>query len=159
MSRGLLVPASYVLLLRGDRADVPRGDRARVEVLLHLRQHTGFRDGHWASLAGHVEVGETAAAAAVREAREEAGVEIAPRDLEPLTTVHRIIPGAGQVEQRVDFFWTARSWTGEPRITEPAKTADLRWFALDALPEPVVPHERTVLDALRTGAVPAILLA
>lgn len=151
MSRSLLVPASYVLLLRGDGPDA--------QVLLHLRQGTGFRDGYWASLAGHVEDGETARAAAVREAREESGVQIAPADLTPLTTLHRIIPGAGQVEQRVDFFWTARRWTGEPRITEPAKTADLGWFGLAALPDLVVPHERTVLDALRAGPVPAILLA
>jgi hypothetical protein len=31
------------------------------------------------------------------------------------------------------------------------KAADLRWFALDALPDPVVPHERMVLESLRSG--------
>ncbi|MDQ4118354.1 MAG: DNA mismatch repair protein MutT, partial [Actinomycetota bacterium] len=33
---------------------------------------------------------------------------------------------------------------------------DLAWFALDALPDPVVPHERRVLESLRAGATPAI---
>jgi 8-oxo-dGTP diphosphatase len=150
--RSLLVPASYVFLLREGTGGP--------EVLLHLRRGTGYLDGHWASLAGHIEDGETAADAAVREVREEADVELDPADLEPLTTVHRVTPGAGQVEQRVDFFWTARRWRGEPRVAEPAKNAGLGWFALDELPDPVQPQEAQVLARLRSGApVPAILLA
>ena len=39
---------------------------------------------------------------------------------------------------------------------EAAKCADLRWFPLDSLPDPVVPHELTVLEALRAGAVPPL---
>ena len=152
MPRGLLVPASYVLLVR-------EGDGGR-EVLLHLRTGTGFMDDHWATLAGHVEQGETARAAAVREAAEEAGVVIEEDDLVPVTTLHRIHPGEDQVEQRVDFFWLAERWTGVPRIVEPEKAADLRWFPLSSLPEPVVPHERDVLTRVAGGGVvPAILLA
>ncbi len=156
MSRALLVPASYVLLLRGG----PGNGADDREVLLQLRQGTGFRDGHWATMAGHVEEGETAHAAAAREVLEECGVRVDEDALAPLTTVHRIIPGAGQVEQRVDFFWTAEDWTGVPRIAEPGRTADLRWFPLRALPDPVVPHEREVLTRLTGGGlVPPILLA
>ena len=151
MGRSLLVAASYVLLLRP-------GPHGR-EVLLHLRQHTGYTDGHWASLAGHVEDGETALAAAVREAREEAAVEIDPADLHPLTTLHRITPGAGQREQRVDFFWTAERWSGDPVIAEPEKNAGFGWFPLTALPDPVVPHEALVLARLRAGTVPPVLIA
>ena len=50
-----------------------------------------------------------------------------------------------------------RARYGEPRILEPQKCADLRWFRLDALPDPVVPHELAVLTALRDGDVPPIL--
>ncbi len=42
-------------------------------------------------------------------------------------------------------------------MREPHRTADMGWFALDALPEPVVPHELEVLRALAAGQVPAIL--
>ena len=152
MARALLVPASYVILLQGDGPER--------EVLLQLRQGTGYRDGHWATLAGHLEAGETARAGAAREALEECGVRIAEEDLQPVTTVHRTTPGAGQAEQRVDFFWTAEQWTGVPRIAEPERTADLRWFPLASPPEPVVPHELEVLTRLASGGVvPAILLA
>ena len=138
------MPASYVLLLR-DRSTSPGGD----EVLLQLRQNTGYMDGHWAAAAaGHVERGETAYDAARREAREEIGVEVA--DLTFVTSMQRT-QGADPIDERIDFFFICRSWTGEPRIVEPAKCAAMEWFALDALPDPVVPHERFVLERVGTG--------
>jgi 8-oxo-dGTP pyrophosphatase MutT (NUDIX family) len=136
-----VVPASYVFLLRAGES----GD----EVLLQLRQHTGYMDGHWAAAAaGHVERGETAYDAAHREAREEIGV--GGLALEFLTSMQRT-QHADPIDERVDFFFSARAWSGEPRIVEPAKCAALEWFPLVALPEPVVPHERVVLDGLGTG--------
>ncbi|GAA4864122.1 NUDIX domain-containing protein [Pseudonocardia benzenivorans] len=141
-----LVPAAYVLLLRTG----PRGE----EVLLQLRRGTGFMDGHWAAAAaGHVEEAESVTRAAVREAAEELGVVVDPADLVALTAMHRTRATGLPVDERVDFFFTCRAWRGEPRAAE-AKAADVRWFALDALPEPVVPHERWVLDQLARGAVP-----
>ena len=35
-----------------------------------------------------------------------------------------------------------------PRTLEPEKSAALEWFPLTALPDPVVPHEKYVLDRL-----------
>lgn len=148
--RFAVVPAAYVLMLRETEAGT--------EVLLQLRQGTGYRDGHWAAAAaGHVEANEPVHAAACREAAEEVGVEIAPRDLEPLAVMHRTHANGRPVDERVDFFFTCRRWTGEPRLIEATKAADLRWYALDALPEPVVPHERFVLDGLRKGELAPIL--
>ena len=145
-----VVPAAYVLLLRGTGPDA--------EVLLQLRQGTGYRDGHWAAAAaGHVEADESVFAAACREAAEELGVKIDEGDLEPLTTMHRTHGNHDPVDERVDFFFTCERFEGEPRRLEPHKSADLRWFDLDALPDPVVPHERRVLDLLRADRVPAIL--
>lgn len=141
-----IIPAAYVLLLR--EAD------DGTEVLLQLRQNTGFMDGHWASAAaGHVEAGETAAAAALREAREELG--LADADLHFVTAMQRT-NGPEPIEQRIDFFFAARSWAGEPAIREAAKAAELRWARLgelDALPGPVVPHERYVLDGLHARSL------
>jgi 8-oxo-dGTP diphosphatase len=137
----VVVPASYVFLLR-DGIGGP-------EVLLQLRQNTGYMDGHWAAAAaGHVERGETAYDAAHREAREELGVE--GLDLRFELTMQRTqhdLP----IDERVDFFFTCRSWRGEPRIVEPEKCADLRWCPLDALPDPVVPHEALALASLGKG--------
>jgi len=149
-SRFRVVPASYVVLRR---------DAGAGQVLLQLRSGTGYRDGHWAcAAAGHVEAGESAVAAAVREAREELGVRIAPEDLVPLCAMHRTHANGRPVDERVDFFFTCTQYEGSPRLLELHKSADLRWFDLAALPDPVVPHERRVLDLLRTGQVPPILV-
>ena len=138
-----VVPASYVFLLRDT------GPGTTDEVLLQLRQNTGYMDDHWAAAAaGHVERGETAYDAAHREAREEIGVE--GLALEFVTSMQRT-QHADPIDERIDFFFSARSWTGEPRIVEPAKAAALEWFPLDRLPDRVVPHERFVLEGLGTG--------
>jgi 8-oxo-dGTP diphosphatase len=136
-----VVPAAYVLLLRR----VGQND----EVLLQLRCG--------AAAAGHVELDESVHAAACREAAEELGIGIEPADLVPLTTMHRTHGNRQEIDERVDFFFACRSWTGEPRLLEQAKAADLRWCSLDDLPDPVVPHERFVLAGLRSGDLPAIV--
>ncbi len=146
--RFVIVPASYVFFLRDN------GDPAVAEVLLQLRRGTGYMDEHWAAAAaGHVERGETAAAAARREAAEE--VDVTDVELEFLTAMQRTAHDL-PIDERVDFFFAARSWSGMPRIVEPMKCAAMEWFPLAALPDPVVPHERFVLEALRTGAVPPL---
>lgn len=140
-----LVPVSYVILRRGN------------SVLLQLRQGTGYMDGHWATAAaGHVETGESSAEAARREAREELGVEIDANHLLPLTTMHRSQGNAAAAAGRIDFFFTCESWTGREQIMEPDKAGGLKWFDLDELPEALVPHERFVLERLKSGLPPTI---
>jgi 8-oxo-dGTP diphosphatase len=144
-----LVPAAYVLLMRDGEA---RDGRPAAEVLLQRRRNTGFMDGHWAaSAAGHVEPGEACTAAAVREAREELGVSLSPEDLVGLCAVHRHQDTDRPVDQRVDFFFSCRRWSGEPTLQE-GKASALAWFDVATLPDPVVPHELVVFRRLRAGA-------
>jgi ADP-ribose pyrophosphatase YjhB (NUDIX family) len=147
LDRFVVVPAAYVFLLR------PGTDGT--EVLLQRRGDVPFMAGHWAAgAAGHVEAGETAYDAATREALEELGVTDV--ELSFLTSMQRTA-GGEPIDERIDFFFTARAWSGEPRIMEAAKATDLGWFPLRALPEPMVPHEAMVLDLLARGAVPPYL--
>lgn len=144
------MPAAYVVFLREGQNGA--------EVLLHLRQGTGYMDGHWATIAGHVEAGESVLAAAVREASEEVGVEIAEADLVPLTVMQRTQNNDDPIEERVDFIFTCRLWIGEPRRAELDKSAALGWFPLSDLPSPVVPHELLVLERLASGQpVPLVI--
>jgi 8-oxo-dGTP pyrophosphatase MutT (NUDIX family) len=148
MERFQVVPAAYLLLMRGDGADV--------EVLLQRRgPATSFMAGHWASAAaGHVELGESVHVAAAREASEELGIEVAVDDIEPLCAMQRTLPGVSDpVEQRVDYFLTARRWSGEPTVQEPHKAVELGWFRPSALPDPMVPHERYLLGSLAASLV------
>ena len=62
--RFTLVVAVHLFLRRGD------------EVLLARRCNTGYADGQYSVIAGHLDGGEEVVAAAVREAREEVGLDI-----------------------------------------------------------------------------------
>ena len=145
-----VVPAAYVFL----RRDVDGAE----QVLLQLREGTGYMDGHWAAAAaGHVEACESVLDAAVREATEELGITVDPADLVPLCAMHRTAAPHGPVDERVDFFFELRSWRGDPRLVEEDKAAELRWFRLGALPAPVVSHELFVLDRLRDGGLDPVV--
>ena len=149
MSRFQVVPSAYLIF----RRTVDGED----QVLLMLRACTGYMDGHWAVVAGHVEAGESCAAAAVREAREEVGLDVEVRHLRPVCCMHRTARDGQAVNERADFFFETRLWRGEPRLLEPHRAAALAWFGLGSLPTPVVPHENRVLTILTNGRVPPIL--
>jgi 8-oxo-dGTP pyrophosphatase MutT (NUDIX family) len=143
-----LVPAAYVVL----RRDAPRR-----QVLLQLREGTGYMDGHWATAAaGHVEREEPVFDAACREAAEELGITVDPADLVPVTVMHRTGRTGLPIDERVDFFFECRRWTGQPRRVETDKSAALEWFDLDGLPDPLVPHELFVYRSLASGSLPTV---
>lgn len=90
-------------------------------------------DGYWsAAAAGHVEPGESAAAAAVREASEELGVLIEPTDLRLLTVSARHQNHDGSAKTYEDHFFVARNWSGTPVIREPQRAAELRFWDREA---------------------------
>jgi 8-oxo-dGTP pyrophosphatase MutT (NUDIX family) len=139
--RFVVVPASYVYLLR-EGATGP-------EVLLQLRGDVPYMAGHWAAAAaGHVERGETAYAAAHREALEELGITEVELTFE--FAMQRTASGEA-IDERIDFFFSARGWAGEPAIVEAHKCDGIGWFPLDALPSPMVPHEAHALAHLGTA--------
>ncbi len=78
----------------------------------------------WAVPGGHLDPGESPAAAARREMREELGVEVtALRYLTALRTV--------DAATAVTFhMFAAASWEGTPRILDD-EHAELRWFDLE----------------------------
>ncbi|WP_253823059.1 NUDIX domain-containing protein [Acidianus sp. RZ1] len=69
------------------------------QILLQKRKNTGYRDGCYSVIAGHVEAKESATKAMVREAKEESGIEIKPEWLKLEQVMHRL-----ENQERVDFF-------------------------------------------------------
>ncbi len=123
-------------------------DRAG-RVLLGLRHpNSAFAPNTWHFLAGHCEQ-ESAVFCLVREAEEEAGLRIDPRDVEFVHALHQL-PGPGR-RARLQLVFRARAWTGVPEVREPDKCLGWRWFDPVALPERVVPYTREAIAHVRAG--------
>lgn len=106
------------------------------------RSGTGFFDGLYSLPGGHVEPDESLMQAAVRELGEETGLRAEVAALDYLGVVHR-----RSDTSRIDFFFQARCWRGEPWLREPERCDDLAWFSRRELPENTVPYIREALDA------------
>lgn len=127
--------ASYLVLQRDN------------EVLLMKRKNTGFKDGMYSLVAGHVDDGENYKQAMVREAKEEAGIKIDKKELETLTVMHRKSEG----RTYVDIFFKTQSWEGDIENREPEKCSELSWYETDDLPENTVYYVEKVLKGLNNG--------
>ena len=128
------VSAAHVFLIRNR------------QVLLLRRFNTGYEDGNYSVPAGHIDGGEQVKAAAIREAREEVGIAIAPEDLDIVGVMHRKAE-----DERIDFFVATSRWEGGPRNCEPHKCDQLRWADLEDLPENIIPYVRQAIENYRRG--------
>ncbi len=115
-------------------------------VLLGRRMNTGFADGSWHVPSGHVEDGESAVTALIREAGEEIGVRIDPADVRFVHVMHHYTDSG-----RVALFFDVTRWRGTPINTEPDKCAGWDWFSLDDLPEDMIPYAGEALTRYRKG--------
>lgn len=130
-----LIPTVYLILMKENK------------ILLARRYNTGFHDGEYSFPAGHLDGGETLTQALVREAREEIGVGLDLGNLELAHVMHRKEP----TEERVNFFFVAQRWLGEPKIMEPNKCDDLSWHGVNQLPENVIPYIKKAISCLQRG--------
>lgn len=126
--------AVHIFLLRENR------------VLLLRRANTGYEDGNYSVVAGHLDGGESVTQAAIREAYEEVGVRLHPADLTVVCVMHRL-----SSDERIDFFLAAVTWGGTIANQEPDKCSELRWCALDTLPANTIPYVRAALENFRQG--------
>jgi 8-oxo-dGTP diphosphatase len=115
-------------------------------ILLLRRFNTGYEDGKYSLVAGHLEAGETVTQTAVREAQEEAGVNIAPENIRVVQVCHRKAD-----DERIDFFVLVESWSGQIQNMEPDKCDDLSWFPLAELPANMIPYVRVGIENYQQG--------
>jgi 8-oxo-dGTP diphosphatase len=118
--------------------------RDGASILMGVRKNTGFCDGMYHLPAGHLEDDETIGAGAIREAKEELGIDIHSGDLRLVHTMH-------QREGRLSLFFDVEKWSGQITNTEPHKCELLDWLLPDRLPANVVPYARAALQLIRDG--------
>lgn len=101
----------------------------RGEVCLAMKKR-GFGEQKWNGYGGKLKDSESLEEAAVREVREESGVEVQMQDLKPAGDIEFYFRDHPDWNQRV-FIFRALSWRGEPRETE---EMDPKWFPFGELP-------------------------
>ncbi|MDR7857868.1 NUDIX domain-containing protein [Tissierella sp.] len=119
-----------------------------IQVLLHRRISTGYQDGKWdIAASGHVDESETAKMAAVRECAEELGIDVSITDLDFVHLSHRVSNSGGRTYY--DIYFVVNKYTGTPKIMEPDKCSELRWFKINDLPNEMIDIRKVVLDNYR----------
>lgn len=137
-TRHQITPASYLTLIKDG------------EILLLRRFNTGYEDGKYSMIAGHVDPGETFSQCIIREAKEEAGIDVEEKDLKVLHVLHRK-SDEEVYKERVDIFFGAEKWSGELKNMEPHKCDDLSWFKLAETPENCIDYIKHVIDQIHRG--------
>jgi len=105
-------------------------------ILLLKRYNTGYEDGNYSVIAGHLDGGESIFSAMIREAKEEAGIDIEINDLKIVQVMHRKKPD----EERIDYFLCCNKWHGNIINMEPEKCSELRWHSINELPKNTIEY-------------------
>lgn len=115
------------------------------QVLLTLRNHDPRR-GYWSFPAGFVDRGEVVEEAALREVREETGLDVA---IEGLVGVY------SRAGDPVIFIAYSGRETGG-KLTPGEEAESVAYFAVEALPPLAFPRDREIIESWRHSALLAV---
>lgn len=104
--------------------------------------------GDWAFPGGHLENGESLIECAIRETREETGIEI--------TNINLLLLGnipSTYASHYVAVGFSADWKSGEPAVLEPTKCERWEWCNLSNLPEPLFLPTKMIIDAYQSGKI------
>lgn len=130
MERFKLVVAVHLILIEDGK------------ILLLRRYHTGYEDGNYSVVAGHIDGDESVIKAMQREALEEAGITIKEEDLKVVHVMHR----KAKDRESIDYFLTCKNYEGAITIMEKDKCDELAFYDLDNLPSNVIPYVRKGIE-------------
>ena len=118
------------------------------KILLSLRKNTGWEDGKYSLIAGHVRGNETLDQAMLREAKEEGGLKLNSGDLEFVHVMHR----KANDGKRLDFFFRT-NLVIRPKNVEPEKCQGLKWFKVNKLPKNIVAYVKKAIKLINKGII------
>jgi len=118
------------------------------EVLLGLRQGS-HGAGEWSFPGGHLEFGEIPFETAKREVKEETGLEVDEFELISVYDEMRYIKTDGK--HYLGLGVKAKYKGGIPKIMEPDKCQEWRWYSLNNLPEKMLDHTEGIIRNYKAG--------
>jgi len=113
------------------------------------RQNTGYCDGCLNMPAGHIDPDETPREAAVREANEESGVQVAPEDIRFIHIQYN--RNAEGRHDRTHYYFQIECCDQTPENREPHKCSETFWIPAGERLEEFVPFMRDALTAVLEG--------
>ena len=112
------------------------------KILLQRREGTKLWLGYLALPAGHIDVGENAYDALIREAKEELDIDISIDNIIDTFVVNRrnksLLP-------YYDIYFEIGKYNGTIKINEPNKCSELVWTDLDKLPNDMIDFEKVAI--------------
>ncbi len=121
--------------------------RKEGKIAFLLRENTSWMNGHYGLPAGKVEKDESFTAAAIREAKEEVGIDIEAEALDYIFTGQRKHPDSSWV----DAVFEAKQWKGELYNAEPHIHGELAWLDTNNLPSNMVDYVRVYIEQIQAG--------
>ena len=97
-------------------------------VLLMKRKNTGYNDGEYELLGGHLEADEDLFDAMIREAKEELLIDLKRDDIKLIHLLHHYNG------DRLNFIFETDGTNLNPQIGEEDKCEKLEWFKINELP-------------------------
>jgi len=110
------------------------------------KQISSHGDGQFGVVGGHLEYMESFKECALREIKEECGIEVKNIRFQFLMNLKAYAP-----KHYVHIGLTADWASGEPRVLEPDKMEGWDWYDLDKIPEPRFATIDKALLSYRTG--------
>lgn len=120
------------------------------QVLLLRRKHV-HGAGTWSTPGGHLDFGESLEECAIREVREETGLDIGAVRFRAITNDVFVAEGRHYITIWMEGRWSA----GDPIVAAPYESSEIGWFAWDALPQPLFLPFQHLLDGQWYPAQPA----
>ena len=125
--------SSIYLIIRNDKQ----------QILLQRRRGTKLWPGFLALPAGHIDSGENAYEAAIREAKEELGITIKTEDIIDTFVVNR---KNKSLPSYYDVYFEISKYLGNISIMEPEKCSELVWADIENLPDDIIDFEKEAID-------------
>ena len=89
--------------------------------------------GTWCPPGGHIEYGESFEGTAIRETKEETGIDLNASELQIAGVTNDFFKESGK--HYVTVMMKALNFCGNPEVMEPDKCYEWRWFEIDRLPD------------------------
>lgn len=110
------------------------------EILFQKRSNTGYMDGMYALVSGHLEKNESMTSAIVREVKEEVNLDIMESNVSFACIIRK------KNDDYINSYFKCNTFSGEIVNNELNKCSELKWFSIESLPDNIIPNDKRAIN-------------